>query len=65
MRKRLIRNRRTVTLIAVMVPLLALFAYTALSSGPLAPTQVITTEVARETVTPTLFLKLRQSRMHS
>ena len=53
--KYLLRNRRTLALIAVLVPLLALFAYTALRSGPLAPIPVTTTVVTAQAITPALF----------
>ncbi|MBR9981515.1 MAG: efflux RND transporter periplasmic adaptor subunit, partial [Desulfatitalea sp.] len=53
--KRMAINRRTLALIAVMVPLLALFAYTALRSGPLAPIPVTTIVVTEASVTPALF----------
>jgi RND family efflux transporter MFP subunit len=53
--KGLLRSRRTLALVAVMAPLLALFAYTILRSGPLAPIPVTTTVVAEEAITPTLF----------
>lgn len=53
--KGLLRSRRTLALVAVMVPLLALFVYTILRSGPLAPIPVTTTVVAEEAITPTLF----------
>lgn len=53
--KGLLRSRRTLALVAVIAPLLALFAYTILRSGPLAPIPVTTTVVAEEAITPTLF----------
>ena len=34
-------QRRTLTLIAVLLPMLALFVYVALRSGPLAPISVV------------------------
>jgi RND family efflux transporter MFP subunit len=53
--KGLLGSRRTLALVAVLAPLLALFAYTILRSGPLAPIPVTTTVVAEEAITPTLF----------
>lgn len=48
-------TRRTWTLVGVMVPLLALFAYVALRSGPLAPVSVTTTTVESRPLSPALF----------
>ena len=48
-------SRRTWTLVGVMVPLLALFAYVALRSGPLAPVSVTTTTVESRPLSPALF----------
>ena len=48
-------QRRTLALIAVLVPLLALFIYVALRSGPLAPISVTVTTVESRTITPGLF----------
>lgn len=45
-------NRRTLTLIGVLVPLLGMFIYVALRSGPLAPVQVTLTTVASQAITP-------------
>jgi RND family efflux transporter MFP subunit len=48
-------QKRTWALIAVIVPLLALFAYVALRSGPLAPVVVTTTTVESRPLSPALF----------
>lgn len=48
-------QKRTWALIAVIVPLLALFAYVALRSGPLAPVAVTTTTVESRPLSPALF----------
>jgi HlyD family secretion protein len=46
---------RTLALIAVIVPLLALFIYVGLRSGPLAPVSVTVVTVESQAVTPALF----------
>lgn len=46
---------RTLTLLAVIVPLLALFIYVGLRSGPLAPVAVTVVTVKSRAVTPALF----------
>ena len=46
---------RTLALIAAIVPLLILFIYVGLRSGPLAPVAVTVTSVASEAVSPALF----------
>lgn len=46
---------RTLTLVAVLVPLLALFVYVTLRSGPLAPVPVTVTSVESRAITPALF----------
>ncbi len=48
-------HRRTLTLVGVLIPLLGLFVYVALRSGPLAPVQVTLTTVAHQAITPSLF----------
>jgi RND family efflux transporter MFP subunit len=48
-------NRRQVSLLAVLVPMGAMFAYVGLSSGPLAPIAVTTTLVESRAVAPALF----------
>ncbi|MFA7096688.1 MAG: efflux RND transporter periplasmic adaptor subunit [Gammaproteobacteria bacterium] len=53
--KRLLRQRRTLALLAVIAPLLALFIHVALRSGPLAPVAVTVTAVKEEAVAPALF----------
>lgn len=46
---------RTLTLLAVLLPLLALFIYVALRSGPLAPVPVTVTKVENRSIAPSLF----------
>ena len=46
---------RTLALIAVIVPLLALFIYVGMRSGPLAPVAVTVVDVEQRTVAPALF----------
>ena len=53
--KRLPLKRRTLAHLAVIVPLLALLAYVALRSGPLAPVAVTVATVDSRTITPSLF----------
>lgn len=53
--KRLPLQGRTLRLIAVIVPLLALFIYVALRSGPLAPVSVTVATVETRSITPALF----------
>jgi len=48
-------QRRTLALVAVILPLLALLAYVALRSGPLAPVAVTVAEVHERTIAPALF----------
>ncbi len=48
-------RRRTLALIAAIIPLLALFAYVVLRSGPLAPVSVVATTVATQSISPALF----------
>lgn len=48
-------QKRTLALLALLLPLLALFVYVALRSGPLAPVPVILTEVEERSLTPALF----------
>ena len=53
--KRLPLQGRTLALLAVVVPLLALFVYVALRSGPLAPVKVTVATVETKSITPALF----------
>ena len=53
--KRLPVQRRTLALVAVIVPLFALFIYVGLRSGPLAPVAVTVSTVESRAVTPALF----------
>lgn len=53
--KRLPLQGRTLALLAVIVPLLALFIYVGLRSGPLAPVSVTVVTVESRAVTPALF----------
>ncbi|MCW8949968.1 MAG: efflux transporter periplasmic adaptor subunit, partial [Sedimenticola sp.] len=46
---------RTLALLAVVVPLLILFIYVALRSGPLAPVQVTIKTVENRPLSPALF----------
>lgn len=48
-------QRRTLALIAVLVPLVVLLVYVAIRSGPLAPVAVVEARVKRSTVHPALF----------
>lgn len=48
-------SRRGRTLLAVLVPLLALFALVAIRSGPLAPAQVSVAKVKERTIAPAPF----------
>lgn len=48
-------QRRTLMLIAVIAPLLALFIYVAARSGPLAPIEVTVSTVESRTLAPNLF----------
>jgi len=52
---RLPLQRRTLALLAVILPLLALFVYVALRSGPLAPIPVTVTTVENLAIAPGLF----------
>lgn len=53
--KRLPIQRRTLTLVAVLLPILLLFVYVILRSGPLAPVEVTTVDVVARPVSPALF----------
>lgn len=53
--KRLPVQKRTFSLLAVLIPLLALFVYVALRSGPLAPVSVVLATVEETPVSPALF----------
>lgn len=53
--KLLSMQRRTLALLAVLVPLLVLFAWVALRSGPLAPVPVTVATVENRSITPALF----------
>jgi len=48
-------NRRTLLMSAVLIPLLVLFVYVGLISGPLAPVSVTTTRVESQSISPALF----------
>ena len=52
---RLTLSRRSLALIAVLVPLLALFVWVVLRSGPLAPVPVTVVEVESRSIAPALF----------
>ncbi len=53
--KRLPLQSRTLALLAVIVPLLVLFIYVALRSGPLAPVAVTVETIETKSITPALF----------
>lgn len=53
--KRLPLQRRTLTLLAVLLPIALLFIYVILRSGPLAPVAVTATTVGTRAITPALF----------
>ena len=53
--KQLPFQKRTLVLVAVLVPLFILFVYVALRSGPLAPVPVVLTTVENKSLTPGLF----------
>lgn len=53
--KRLAMQRRTLALLAVLALLLALFAWVALRSGPLAPVPVTVATVENRSIAPALF----------
>lgn len=53
--KRLPLQSRTLALLVVLLPLLALFIYVALRSGPLAPIPVTVETVANRAISPALF----------
>jgi HlyD family secretion protein len=55
MKRLLSMHARTLAVIGVLVPLLALFVYVALRSGPLAPVPVTVTTVENRAITPALF----------
>lgn len=48
-------QRRTLALLVVIIPLLAVFIFVALRSGPLAPVAVTVTTVVSRSITPALF----------
>lgn len=53
--KRLPIQRRTLTLLVVLVPVVLLFVYVILRSGPLSPVAVTVAEVVSRPVSPSLF----------
>ena len=53
--KKLPLQGRTLALLAVIIPLLALFIYVGLRSGPLAPVSVTVAKVESRSITPSLF----------
>lgn len=48
-------QRRSVALVAALVPLLLLLAYVAVRSGPFAPVEVVETRVTQQALRPALF----------
>lgn len=53
--KRFLVKMRTVAMLVVILPLLALFVYVALRSGPLAPVPVTVTTLENRSISPALF----------
>ncbi len=53
--KKLSVNKRTVTLLLVLIPLLVVFVYVATTSGPLSPIEITVTSVKKQTIEPSLF----------
>jgi RND family efflux transporter MFP subunit len=53
--KRLPMQRQTLALLAVIIPLVALFVYVTLRSGPLAPVAVTVATVGEQSIAPGLF----------
>jgi RND family efflux transporter MFP subunit len=53
--KRFPIQKRTLALVVVLLPLLALFVYVALRSGPLAPVPVTVTRVENQSIAPSIF----------
>ncbi|MDY0191159.1 MAG: efflux RND transporter periplasmic adaptor subunit [Desulfuromonas sp.] len=53
--KRFPLQTRTLALVVVLLPLLALFIYVSLRSGPLAPVPVTLTQVSSRAISPALF----------
>ncbi len=53
--KKLPFQKRTLALLAIIIPLLVLFVYAALYSGPLAPVSVVLTTVDNKSISPALF----------
>ncbi len=53
--KRFPLQKRTLAILVVLLPLLALFIYVALRSGPLAPVPVTVTRVENRSIAPALF----------
>lgn len=53
--KRFPIQKRTLVILVVLLPLLALFVYVALRSGPLAPVPVTVTRVESRSIAPALF----------
>lgn len=53
--KKLPFQKRTLVLLAIIIPLLVLFVYVALYSGPLAPVSVVLTKVKNKSISPALF----------
>ncbi len=53
--KKISMNTRTITLIAVLLPMLLGFGYVVTSSGPLAPVPVTVSQVKQQEIAPALF----------
>lgn len=48
-------QKRTLMMLVVLIPFVALFIYVSLRSGPLAPISVTVTKVTHQSITPSLF----------
>ncbi len=53
--KKLPLNKRSVTLLLVLIPLLVVFVYVATTSGPLSPVEVTVVSVKKQSIEPSLF----------
>ncbi len=53
--KKLSLNKRSVTLLLVLIPLLVVFVYVATTSGPLSPVEVTVVSVKKQSIEPSLF----------
>ncbi|HFB65012.1 MAG TPA: efflux RND transporter periplasmic adaptor subunit [Aeromonadales bacterium] len=53
--KKITLNKRTITLLLVLIPLLVVFVYVATTSGPLKPILVTIEQVKKQSIKPSLF----------